>query len=65
MAPQTRPADAEQIDVAESPRGAQPQPTQAQIEATHASTGWSAYDVWRSRVLAPAPLGYNGKHGNS
>jgi hypothetical protein len=26
---------------------------QAKADAEHASTGWSAYDVWRTRVLAP------------
>jgi hypothetical protein len=28
-------------------------PTQAEIDAAHAQTGWSAHDVWRTRILAP------------
>jgi hypothetical protein len=32
-----------------------PAPTQAEIDAAHATTGWSAYDVWRSRVFVSKP----------
>jgi len=32
-----------------------PAPTQAEIDAAHATTGWSAYDVWRPRVFGPQP----------
>lgn len=34
---------------------AKPAPTQAEIDAAHATTGWSAYDVWRSRVFVSKP----------
>ena len=26
---------------------------QARVDAEHGSTGWSAYDVWRTRVFVP------------
>jgi hypothetical protein len=29
-------------------------PTQAEIDAAHGTTGWSAYDVWRNRVFREA-----------
>jgi len=48
MAPETRTVDANNTD-----KNPQPSPTQAEIDAAHATTGWSAYDVWRSRVFTP------------
>jgi hypothetical protein len=34
-----------------------PPAEQAKADAEHGSTGWSAYDVWRTRVLAPQESG--------
>ena len=46
-----------------------PPEEQAKADAEHASTGWSAYDVWRTRVFAPRKsgeeIGYNSPRGNS
>jgi len=38
--------------------GEAPMLTQAQIDAAHGTTGWSAYDVWRARVFVPEVPGY-------
>jgi hypothetical protein len=38
---------------------------QAAADAEHGTTGWSAYDVWRSRVFVPLKNGYNKPRGNS
>jgi len=38
---------------------------QAAVDAEHATTGWSAYDVWRTRVFVPSGTGYNKPRGNS
>jgi hypothetical protein len=32
---------------------------QASIDTEHASTGWSAYDVWRTRIRALRPDGHD------
>ena len=34
-----------------------PPEEQAKADAEHASTGWSAYDVWRTRVFDPKQSG--------
>jgi hypothetical protein len=47
------------------PSSANDAPTQAEIDAAHGTTGWSAYDVWRSRIFVPQSKGYNKPHGNS
>ena len=38
--------------------GEAPMLSQAQIDAAHGTTGWSAYDVWRARVFVPQVPGY-------
>lgn len=50
MASPTTLARLEQIDTQAqgNPTSA---PSQAEIDAAHGTTGWSAYDVWRTRVL--------------
>jgi hypothetical protein len=40
-------------------------PNQAAIDAAHGSTGWNAYEVWRSRVHGPLARGYDKPDGNS
>ncbi len=39
--------------------------SQTEIDASHGTTGWSAYDVWRSRVFVPQLKGYKKPNGNS
>jgi hypothetical protein len=42
-----------------------PPEKQAAADAEHASTGWSAYDVWHERVFVPQQPGYNKPRGNT
>jgi hypothetical protein len=38
-------------------------PSQAEIDAAHGTTGWSAYDVWRTRVFRDAKDAAQGPNG--
>jgi hypothetical protein len=39
-----------EVDAGQKPLASQ---EQAAIDAAHGSTGWNAYDVWRTRVFVP------------
>lgn len=45
--------------------GEAPLLTQAQIDAAHGTTGWSAFDVWRNRVFVPEVPGYKKPGGKT
>jgi len=47
LEPAAQPALAEKSDVSAA--------NQARIDADHGSTGWSAYDVWRTRIRVLRP----------
>lgn len=47
ITPRTETADAEAGQKPLTPQ------EQAAIDTAHGSTGWSAYDVWRTRVFVP------------
>ncbi len=38
---------------------------QAAVDAAHASTGWNAHEVWKTRVFRPTTSGYNKPDGNT
>jgi hypothetical protein len=38
---------------------------QAAVDVAHASTGWNAHEVWKTRVFRPAASGYNKPDGNT